>query len=195
MNILALEALYRTVGVPLWQHRREILALVRFIHEHKINSVLELGTGYGGSAFLFGEATGNGRVVSVDNDQVVKSRQRRAQPNPFFVQILGDSRTDRVEAEIAAYAPFDLVYFDAEHSYETAKEHYRRYLKFAKYAAQHDTNMDEAAWAKREPDMPGIVRAWREVVASAHEVVAEFHDPDPDPRFPRWGGISVAKLS
>lgn len=194
--MLTVEQLVRNVGVPLWQHKREFIAFCEWIQLQGYRSVLEIGTGYGGSAFVFGEVTQHGRVVSVDFDGAGAARidpvRRCRQVNPNFVQIIGDSRTDETEARVAAYAPFDLVYFDTEHAYECAADNYRRYAKYAlKAVAQHDINMDVEAWEERDnaEDWGGIVRAWNEF--SAGKTGETFIDPDPDARFPRWGGIGV----
>lgn len=187
-----LQLLYRQAGV-IWQHEAEFLAFLEFIRHEKVRSILEIGTGFGGSAWLFGEATHNGRVVTVDFDAAgaarVDPRKRRRQTNPNFVQVTGDSRTDAIEAVIAAHAPFDLVYFDTEHPYENCVDNFARYGKMAtRFVAQHDINMDEVNW----PDA-GIPRFWRELKAT-HPVAAEFIAPAHDPRFPRWGGIGVVHV-
>jgi SAM-dependent methyltransferase len=180
----------------MWQHKNEFIPFLKFLQDEKVQSVLEIGTGLGGSAFCFGEITGHGRVVSVDFDQQgaarIDPRKRRTQPNPNFVQITGDSRTDEIEALIAAFAPFDVVYFDTEHPYEDCADNYRRYAKMAtRFIVQHDINMDEINW----PDA-GIPRYWREFSATdrASGRVVEFINPSPDPRFPRWGGLGVIIL-
>lgn len=179
------------VGVPLWQHRREFVDFCEWIRAEGIRSILEIGTGYGGSAYVFGEVTGHGRIVTVDFDGQgaarVDPKRRRVQPNPNFVQIIGDSRTDEIEREVQRYAPFDLVYFDTEHAYEDCLDNYRRYGPMAsRFLAQHDINMDEEHWKDA-----GIPRCYRQQVAIAGGAHREFIAPDPDPRFPRWGGIGV----
>lgn len=195
MNIS--QALGRCV---LWQHKNEFLPFCEMLAEAGVKSVLEIGTGLGGSAYVFGEVTEHGRVVTVDFDQQGAARidpaRRRSQPNPNFVQITGDSRTDAVEAQVAAYAPYDLVYFDTEHAYEDCLDNYRRYVKMAtKFIAQHDINMDEINW----PDA-GIPRCWREMTTEPGKLgrdfvtVREFVNPSRDPRFPRWGGLGVIVL-
>jgi cephalosporin hydroxylase len=171
----------------LWQHHAEFIALCEWIASNEIKSILEIGTGIGGSAYVFGKATGNARIVSVDF-------ARRYDPdgptaptrNPNFTQILGDSRTDDIQAVIAAHGPFDLVYFDTEHSYENCVDNHTRYGPMAsRYIVQHDINMDEENWPNA-----GIPRFWRELTTK-RRVVAEFINPSPDPRFPRWGGLGV----
>jgi predicted O-methyltransferase YrrM len=176
----------------MWQHKNEFRPFCDYLREQGVRSVLEIGTGYGGSAFVFGELTGHGRVVTVDFDQQGAARidpaRRRKQPNPNFVQITGDSRTDETEALIAAYAPFDVVYFDTEHPYEDCVDNYARYAKMAsRFIAQHDINMDEEKW----PDA-GLPRFWREVTVG--KTTVEFINPSPDARFPRWGGLGVIVL-
>lgn len=178
----------------MWQHKREFEAFLLWMHARGIKSVLEIGTGYGGSAYCFGETTDHGRVVTVDFDQAgaarVNPEKRRAQPNPNFVQITGDSRTDEIEAQVAAYGPFDLVFFDTEHPYETCVDNFERYGKMSQcYIAQHDINMDEQHWTGA-----GLPRFWREVlvpIGDANGCTERFIAPDADPRFPRWGGIGV----
>lgn len=187
-----LNKLYDAVGVPIWQHRSEFVAFLKWMREAGVTSVLEIGTGFGGSAYLFGEVTNHGRIVTVDFDQQgaarIDSNKRRKQPNPNFVQIIGDSRTDEVQAQIEAYAPFDLVYFDTEHAEADVRDNYDRYVHVAqRFVAQHDINMDEVNW----PDA-GIPKVWREVKAGGQSV--EFVSPSPDKRFPRWGGIGVLYL-
>ena len=177
----------RTAGV-LWQHHDEFIPFCEWLQTRGVTSVLEIGTGFGGSAFVFGELTGHGRVVTVDFDRLMTDDRRRAQPNPRFVQVHGDSRTDVVESEIATYAPFDLVYFDTEHPYENCVDNMQRYGKMAsRFIAQHDINMDEMNW----PDA-GIPKFWREV--SAGRSIVTFVHPAHDPRFPRWGGLGVICL-
>lgn len=176
----------------MWQHKNEFQAFCEFLLRHQVKSVLEIGTGLGGSAYVFGEVTGHGRVVTVDFDQMGAARidpaKRRQQPNPNFVQVTGDSRTDDIESLIATYAPFDVVYFDTEHPYENCVDNYTRYGKMAtRFIAQHDINMDEVNW----PDA-GIPRFWREI--SADKTTHVFINPAPDPRFPRWGGLGVIEL-
>lgn len=188
-----LNALYDRVGVPIWQHKSEFVSFLKWMREAGVTSVLEIGTGFGGSAYLFGEVTGHGSIVTVDFDQQgaarIDPRRRRKQPNPNFVQIIGDSRTESVARLVSTYAPFDLVYFDTEHAEADVRDNYDRYLPMAKrFIAQHDINMDEVNW----PDA-GIPKVWREVKAGAGQVV-EFVNPAPDKRFPRWGGIGVVYL-
>ena len=176
--------LIRQAGV-LWQHEAEFAAFCEWMIEWKITSVLEIGTGFGGSAFVFGEILNHARVVSVDFDILVPAEKKRSQPNPNFVQIHGNSRCPVVEALVALHAPFDLVFFDTEHPYEECEENFHRYAKFAtRFIAQHDINADEQHW----PDM-GIPCHWRDVTQG--KPVTAFIDPDIDLRFPRWGGIGV----
>lgn len=194
------DRIIKNIRVPLWQHKREFAALLEWMRAEKIRSVLELGTGFGGSAYAFGEVTDHGVVVTVDLDEEgpahVPASKRCHQPNPNLVSILGDSRSDEVQAQVETHGPFDMVYFDAEHSLETAVDHYRRYLSLARVAVvQHDTNMDIIGWAEREPELPGVVHAWEGLVsAGVFRDVKTIHDPDPDTRFPRWGGISIGIL-
>lgn len=188
MNV---EQIYGLVGVPIWQHRAEFVAFLQWMRDEQIGSVLEIGTGFGGSAFCFGEVTNYGRIVTVDFDGAGAARidphKRRPQPNPNFVQVIGDSRTEKIAQQVGAYAPFDLVYFDTEHAYEDCNDNYYRYGSMARrFVAQHDINMDEEHWKDA-----GIPRTWRE--RSAGNVVREFVNPAPDPRFPRWGGIGVMR--
>ena len=171
----------------LWQHKREFVAFCEWLRANDVKSVLEIGTGFGGSAYVFGEITDHGKIVTVDFDKLVSAEKKRAQSNPNFVQVHGSSRSDAVEHIVEGYAPFDLVFFDTEHPYEECEENFRRYAKMAtRFIAQHDINADEEHW----PDM-GIPRFWRETVEQHVGVSLNFIDPDPDPRFPRWGGIGV----
>jgi hypothetical protein len=181
--------LVKHAGV-LWQHKREFARFLEFLESQGVKSVLEIGTGMGGSAWCFGCITDNGRVVTVDDGSVVKAEQRRAQSNPNFVQVFGRADTLETEMLVASYGPFDLVYFDGEHDYESTVAHHQRYVKYAnRFVAQHDINLDEEGWSKREPQLAGIVKGWRELTAG--KIVWDFISPDPDPRFPRWGGIGV----
>ena len=180
----------QSLGVPLWQHKREFIAFCEWIKLQQYKSVLEIGTGFGGSAYVFGEMTGHGRVVTVDWGKLVPPERRKRQTNPNFVQLVGDARTDEIETLVAQYAPFDLVYLDGEHSYEDVIDHHKRYVKFATHAvAQHDINMDVAGWTARGDDAARIPLAWAELTNGKWG--EEFIDPDPDLRFPRWGGIGV----
>jgi cephalosporin hydroxylase len=197
--MLSVSEAYKRAGV-IWQHPKEFIAFCEMLRAEGVKSVLEIGTGLGGSAFVFGELTDHGRVVTVDFDGQgaarIDPRKRLRQPNPNFVQIIGDSRTDEVQAQIAAYAPFDLVYFDTEHAYADCVDNWTRYAGMAsRFIAQHDINMDEVKWPNA-----GIPRIWREMttVKGAFgrdwETIREFIDPAVDHRFPRWGGLGVIVL-
>lgn len=179
----------------LWQHKREFKALLQFMLDENVSSVLEIGTGLGGSAYCFGEVTKHGHVVTVDfNEQgaarINPNHRRHKQPNPHFLQITGDSRNDEVERLICMGAPYDLVYFDTEHPYENCMDNFVRYGRMAvRFIAQHDIAMAEDA--PQWPDA-GVPRFWREL-REGHQFW-EFIDPDPDPRFPQWGGIGVVRV-
>lgn len=185
----------------MWQHPDEFEAFLEFMRVNNVRSVLEIGTGLGGSAYCFGEITGHGKIVTVDFEMQgaakIPAAKRRTQPNPNFVQIVGDSRAEATERLINAYAPFDMVYFDTEHAESDVRDNYARYAKMAtRFVAQHDINMDEVEW----PDA-GIPRVWREVrdqgwdsANPRYTSYVEFVKPSPDKRFPRWGGIGVVVL-
>lgn len=186
--------LFNEAGV-IWQHKNEFVPFLEFLRSAGVKSVLEIGTGLGGSAYCFGEITDHGVVVSVDFWKQGAARtereKRRHQPNPNFIQIDGDSRTDAVESEVLLHAPYDLVYFDTEHAYEDCDDNYRRYSKMAMMlVAQHDINMDEEHWKDA-----GIPRRWREfIVGRDPATVTTFVNPSVDPRFPRWGGLGVVRV-
>jgi len=178
-----------SVGVPFWQHTAEFIPFCEWLRKQNVKSVLEIGTGFGGSAYVFGEITEHGKVVSVDLGTLVSAEAKRQQPNPNFVQMLGNSRTDEMEAKIWRFGPFDLVFFDSENVFDENDETFRRYGRMATIAlAQHDINMDEQKW-----ESAGTPRFWRDVLSKQGTPI-EFIAPAPDPRFPRWGGIGAVRL-
>jgi hypothetical protein len=86
--------------------------------------------------------------------------------------ILGDSRSEEVLKTVRAFAPFDAVLIDGDHTYQGVKTDYVNYSPFAPLIAFHDITGD----GQREKvygNPVEVPRFWNELKGNKTEFVAE----------------------
>ena len=112
-------------------------------------SVLEIGSLFGGSAKRIAESMPEGsRMVCVDFGYEALKSEWKTLPallwrlesiqNRDVTLILGDSKSEKVIEEVRKLAPFDLVFIDASHDYQSVVTDWNNYSKMAKIVAFHD---------------------------------------------------------
>ena len=115
-------------GWGISQNPKELAAFLYRMHRVGVKSVLELGTGKtGGLARFMAERMG-WYVTSID------THKPRPEPKSYrFIQ--GNTR------DVMVHEMYDLVFIDAEHSYDAVSADYRRFGDLAVQAvAFHDVN-------------------------------------------------------
>lgn len=127
-----------------WQHDSELLAMCEFMLQRgSINTVVEIGTYRGGTAFVWSQIAK--RVICVDKDFVQDGIQPyyRGRGLPIF-EVQGDSlfpQTMGRVKEILNGDKIDLLYIDGDHYYgPTSKDlqYYSSLVKQGGWVAFHD---------------------------------------------------------
>ncbi len=144
----------------MFQNPRELAGFCEYLQDKPVKKYLEVGVGRGMLMRFMREVMGY-EVLGVESTAW----------KPLALEagciILGDSRAPETLARVEAGAPYDLVFIDADHSYESARLDYQAYRGFSRlFVALHDVAYD--------PE-PGVVRLWGELRG---EKIA-FVDPDP----------------
>ena len=86
--------------------------------------------------------------------------------------IAGDSTSDRVIGQAKQLGPYDLIFIDANHTYEYVKkdfENYSKLLKSGGVVGFHDVDC---------PDWPGINKYWKELKKTNKYDMKEFINRD-----------------
>ena len=182
--------------VPLLQKHVEFRALLNLYQERKPKRVLEIGTFHGGTLYHWlRQATTGAVVVSVDS-YAVGADNRHLYPEwvPAGVRlhvIGGDSRSPETIAQVAAQAPFDWCFVDADHSYEAVADDWRNYRPMVRgVLCLHDIIAAHV----------GVPHLWREIQRQGYltqELVGPHQPGEPEwglrPDTP-WGGIGLVYL-
>jgi predicted O-methyltransferase YrrM len=183
---LAAHALHRARRVGLVQQTPEIRELFRRVRGVRPRRVLEIGTAYGGSLYLWTRvAHPDALVISVDlppweqDDpwEAHKVAQFRAfaQPGQSIELIRADSHEPpSLQAVRAALGgePLDFLFIDGDHTYEGAGRDIADYgalLRPGGLMAIHDIHPHSKGWGGEVP------RVWRELRAAhrTEELVAD----------------------
>ena len=148
-------------GWKIFQNPYELGIFVSRMNELNVQTVLEIGSGYGGLSRYMHDRLG-WRVLSID----IKMPDYQT---PGVVQWVGDSRTVTLPS-----VPFDLVFIDGNHAYDILASDYKRFAPLAdKVVAIHDISGN---W-----NCKGVRQFWRELAYENHELLPGFHEAiDPD---------------
>jgi cephalosporin hydroxylase len=133
---LAAYARTRTRGLPMIQHAQEITAAGAWLLAHgPLRRVIEIGTHHGGTVAYWGEL-GAERIVAVDlpsgdfggiGEQAADERDAQlAKLYPGYVCVRGDSHDPATVllVEDSLHGRADLLFIDADHSYEGVRQDY-----------------------------------------------------------------------
>jgi hypothetical protein len=144
----------------MFQNPLELASLCLFLQDKPIHKYLEVGAGRGVLMHFMRE------VMGYEVRGVEKEAWEPLAVNRAYI-FRGDSRAPEVLARVDECAPYDLVFIDADHSYESARADLAAYRGYAsRYVALHDI-----AYGLE----PGVERLWQELPGEK----TAFVDPDP----------------
>lgn len=135
-------------GFAIQQRPEELAAFIEFCIKHDVKTVLELGSADGGLSYFMADALG-WSVTSIDIVQP-KHRHERVE----FIQATTDAGYQFVQGR-----KFDLVFIDADHSYEAVKADHERYAHLGRIVAFHDIAPGRAC-------CEGVTRYWEELTVA-----------------------------
>jgi predicted O-methyltransferase YrrM len=170
----------------MYQDPRELERLLEIFRTLNPRTVLEIGSMYGGTLWHWTQnMKRNGLVVSVDTivpnndhryDAVMAGRMLWTEwENATEVQITSittDSTKPSTIEVVAWYGPFDFIFIDGGHDYNTVNSDFVNYwpmLKPGGVMAFHDI-----AYANTNRDGVEVGRWWRELVASGQYKTGEI---------------------
>jgi predicted O-methyltransferase YrrM len=175
------------------QVRAEITALLERISAERLERVLEIGSAFGGTAFLFARvASPDATIVLVDQvfgrgrRLAVRQLSRRGQR---IVCLRADSQFPATAARVATHfrgAPVDFLFIDADHSYHGVVTDFKTYSRLVRKGgliAFHDIVSDHSKRFDRRTSASAgeVFRFWLELKSRPGLVTSEFvENPEQD---------------
>lgn len=156
-------------GLRIWQTPIQFAPYLIALSELDIRSYAEFGVHSGGSFIVTVEYlsrfTPVERAVAVDMSiQPTVAEYAASRENVETIQ--ADTKSDRVHAWLAEHKP-DLVFIDADHSFEGVSADYALASRHAKYVALHDV----CEWTG-----PGVQAFWASIDAAKRAFTDQYDD-------------------
>jgi cephalosporin hydroxylase len=159
-----------TAMIPV-QRREEFVPFLELVRDLRPQTVLEIGTSYGGTFFMLCQAAApTARLASVDLVAPGTPVETFGRAHQQVTGIIGSSSDPGVRRRVAELFPegVDVVFVDGDHSYEGVRadyEHYRELVRPGGILALHDivpdseerTGVRSLRWAG------GVPKLWREI--------------------------------
>jgi predicted O-methyltransferase YrrM len=190
------ELLDEAFAIGLMQLREEIFALCAWLRCKPIRNVLEIGTGHGGTFYLWCKLFPGGLKVSLDlaggpyggepnaDPAVLAERNRRMLTwSPSAHVVSGDSRDPRTREmvdRILGKEKLDLLFIDGNHTYDAVNQDFHNFRAMVAPGGVvifHDINDSEF---HRANDV-GVARLWSEIAGKKLEISCRD----------TWGGIGI----
>lgn len=177
--------------VPVYQDESELNRLIELVKEIKPKRILEIGSLHGGTLWYWMNAVKGAEIVSVDSGvQSFDSRFsdiENARLNLWpewerdtgckITQVRADSTSPETVKAVKEQAPFDFIFIDGGHDYQTAMADWQNYwpmLRVGGLLAFHDI-----AYPDGNPYAYAVGMVWRTVRNNGkwQEIIRE-HNPE-----------------
>ncbi len=185
-------------AIGLMQIREEIFALSTIVSCLRPRNILEIGSGNGGTFFLWCKLGGDGLRISLDlpggpyggepngDTGLLQARNERMLGwSPGVRLISGDSRDPDVLVEtcrILCGTPLEMLFIDGNHTYEAVEHDYKTFGPLVAAGGLiifHDINDTEFHQANNV----GVSRLWSEIQGTKLEINCRQN----------WGGIGILR--
>lgn len=178
--------------VPVYQDESELLRLREIVRELKPRRILEIGSLFGGTLWYWMQDAPGGLIVSVDTG--VQSFDNRAEDieearlnlwpewsrrfGCELKQVRSDSTDPKTVTTVAQDAPFDFIFVDGGHDYNTVMADWKNYwplLRLDGLLAFHDI-----AYPDGNINNYDVGKVWREVRHNGRwiEIVSPINPED-----------------
>lgn len=148
-------------------HPAELAALLGIMHDREVQTVLEIGTFDGGSAWAWLQVPSVTRVVTIDSEPRPAAISLAEELRTWVTLIAGDSTdtatAERAVAALGPAAPPDMVFIDGAHDYPTVRADWELYGPLARPGGMivfHD--ISGSLYLPRVADW-GPAQVWSEV--------------------------------
>jgi len=177
--------------VPVYQDESELKRLVELVKKLKPKRILEIGSLHGGTLWYWMHVSQGAEIVSVDSGvQAFDGRfadieyarlnlwpEWERETGCAITQIRSDSTSPTTVEEARKYAPFDFIFIDGGHDYNTAMSDWDNYwpmLRVGGLLAFHDI-----AYPDNNPDNYAVGAVWRAIRDNGdwQEIIRE-HNPE-----------------
>jgi hypothetical protein len=132
----------------IYQNPYELAAMCKFLLDKGISKYLEVGLANGGLLKFITEFFN----LSVSNGIDLAMPVSKAINSNIFI---GNSTSSDAVSWAKKYSPYDLIFIDAGHDYESVKADYINYNTLGRFVAFHDI--------LGLRNTPGVARLWNEV--------------------------------
>lgn len=169
--------MYRIKGcpVPIYQDEGELNRLLELVKELKPKRILEIGSLHGGTLWYWMNASKGAEIVSVDSgvqrfdsrfteiehDRINLWPKWERETSCIITQIRADSTLPETVESVREYAPFDFIFIDGGHDFNTAMSDWQNYwpmLKNGGLLAFHDI-----AYPDNNRERYAVGKVWRGV--------------------------------
>jgi predicted O-methyltransferase YrrM len=171
---------YRNVTVAPSQIRSEIKSFLEVVHDLSPRTLLEIGTGLGGTTLLLARVAAPDAIVVTIDLPTGPSRQRLLQaalrPRQKIYVLRRDSHHSETVAKVRSIIDseqLDLLFIDGDHSYHGVQEDFRLYSTLVRsggWIAFHDIVPGPVEF------VGGVPEFWRQL-KRGHSTREFVHDP------------------
>jgi hypothetical protein len=177
----AIEQVVDELPLATLLHRNEIVSFGQWMLSKEISSLIEIGTGPGGTTLLWGRLL-SGLIVSIDlpTQRAIKIHNQLGMALRNFYSVLGDSQLPETELYLESLLSgmkVDLLFIDGDYGYESVKHDYETYKRFVRdhgWIALHNITASSARGM-------GVPTFWKELQGEKKEFTINAD----------WGGIGV----